>query len=675
MERLNSNTDINFEKPSQSIGILDQNISEIEYYCENGAFKTDVSEHTSWITLGGMFLSIMTPENAFKYWKLATDRDGSDNKKNEIYQQFKYIKMLLEDPIIAINSIRKNIKKIFPTIIENWKQQQRQKQKEENEFLKSQLKKNKEQEKLQKQQEKIEKQLEKQLEKQQKQELKESEKQQKRNKAEQTKSNYTFVSCDDQAINIIINEIQTKFIYCNNQMFYKDGNKWIHNDKTIDKLLMKYILESQLYRANEDYDLLPYCQNVKTACNIRTGLLSKLSIIRLDDKLYDKFHSSTKNKLCFIDGVLDLKHRCFTEWTKIPENTIFTTVIIDREFKAYFINPNKIFIDKIKTDIMDNLFGEKVNLALQFFSRAIGGNIEDKNFMSYSGNRNCGKGILYSLFSYAFGNYITSFNLENMICRRESNKSSDLAKENAWLLPLEFSRIAIAQETDENENDNIKEKLKISNKAMKSVMSGGDILKARALYQDPREFTIDATLAFFGNNELAINGDDSSQHHLKLNGVKQFITQEAYDENSKLGDAFISAYAIRDETLKEKIKTDDYSNAMVYLLYESFIDKSITIKNDIDDDNKEHSVRKLIFMTYELTNNDDDRISKDILYATLKADKKKILAELKQLDCVGDCNCKTTIETYNESGEIIKKRVQAFRGLKLKVESMNEDAI
>jgi len=491
----------------------------------------------------------------------------------------------------------------------------------------------------------------------------------------ETETKNIFVNNDDEAIEAVMKDMKNDFIYANGQMYLKYGNKWINNDKFINNLLLTRILESPIYRANEDGELIPYSQNVKPAENIKKGLLAKLPISRRDDNLYEKFHATTRNKLCFKDGVLDMKKKTFTLWENIPVNTIYTTVIIERNYAEYFKNPDRKFIDAISKDIFDNLFGDKKKIALQFFARAIGGNIEDKNFMSYCGNRDCGKGILYTGFESAFGGYIVPFNLENMMCIRESNKSSDLAKENAWLLPLEFARIAIAQETDGNENGNIKQKLKISNKMMKSVMSGGDTLTGRALYKDPVDFTIDSTLCFFGNNELAITENDSSQHHLKLSGVKQFITQEAYDENlKKMGEVFMSAYAVRDNHLKDKVKTDDYSNAFVYLLYENYTDNPITIPNeDIEEEGENLSLRKKIFMKFDISGVDEDRIPKDDVFRIIGGDRNKISGELKELGCVGKKDCRTRIIRTDENGKEVKDRVLAFKGIKIKEEKKTEE--
>ena len=483
-----------------------------------------------------------------------------------------------------------------------------------------------------------------------------------------------FVDNDDGAINLIMEGLKSRFIFTNDQMYFKQENLWVKDKPMIMDFLMKHILESKIYKSNKHNELVSYCQNVGTCKSVREGLLAKLSVSTRDDTLYERFHSSTKNKLCFNDGVLDFVEKSFTLWDDIPPNTIFATVIINRNYADYFKKQNTKFIDAINSDIIGNLFGNKSKLAKQFFSRAITGNIQDKNFASYCGNRDCGKGILYALFATAFGGYVAPFAIQNMTCERESKKSSDLAKENAWLIPLQYARLAIAQETDDNENDDISNKLKINNKVMKTVMSGGDTILARELWQSPIRFTIDATLAIFGNNELSITNSDSAQHHLKFNGIKQFVTQEAYNKHLKMGEHFASAYAVRDETLKDKVKTDDYANAMVHILYSEYVDKSICIHNaENEDGERVLTLREMLFDKFEFTGNDKDRISKVAVYSVVKGDKKKIIAELDSLGCVGDSkSCKVVVTTTDESGKVTKKQEQAFKGIVFKEEAEEE---
>lgn len=678
----NTNTEItntNF-KPATDNGITDSsNFGELKFYAENGAFSYAMGSgcHTKWISLAGLLVSILPIENAFECWEIATLRDGTSNKKDEYETKFNDIKMLEQDPIKAINSLKKIVKKEAPTIFNNWKQKQQDILDEWKKKTCEDIKAQKEKLRLQKEAEKAAKDAIKQAAKEER-DAEKAAKEEKQNKKkaisaereyfiEKRKKENIFIDNDNDACDIIFESLKNIIIYVNDRFYYKYQNCWIKDIEKINALLMVFIAESNIYKINEFYDLKPYGQNTKTAKNIMELLYAKVRV-KCDTKIkYSLFHSSSKKKLCFLDGVLDFEKKTFTLWKHVKEE-IYTTIIIQRNYATYFQNPNRKFIDFIKDDIFTNLFGNKTKLALQFFSRAIAGCNEDKNFMSYSGNRNCGKGILYTALSSAFEEYVTSFNLENMVCKRESNKSSDIAKENAWLLDFEFVRIALAQETDENENDNIKNSLKISNKVMKSIMSGGDEIKARPLYNDPITITLDATLGFLGNNELAISGEDSNQHHFKFTGVKQFITAEKYKSYESMGEEFLSAYAIRDDDLKNKIKNDDYTNAMVYLLFENYVNNCLTVENIETDDGEqiELSIRALIFKHYQITKDDKDRVSKDELYELLKKDKKKITAELKQLNCVGDDKCRTTIEVVNEKGEKKPKQVQAFKNLKLK---------
>ena len=513
----------------------------------------------------------------------------------------------------------------------------------------------------------------KRLEKLAKQVEKETKKEAEQLRNEELINRSILVSSDNEAIDYMVEKLGDRFIFTKGQMYFKDGNKWIIDDKLIQTILLKEILESNICKViKENY--MPFCENVSSAKNVREGLLVKLTILKRDDNAYDKFHSSTRNKLCFKDGVLDIASKTFVKWSQVPSNTIFTTVIIERQFYDYFHKPDRKMIDTVKNTIFEPLFGEKLNEALWFFSRAVGANIQDKNFMSYTGNRNCGKGIIEKLFKASLQSYISSYSLDNLLCIRESNKSSDIAKENAWLIPFQFSRLAISQETEDNVNETVSKKMKISNKAMKSIMSGGDTITARGLYKDPIQFTIDSALVIMGNNNITMSGEDSNEHHLMLQSVSQFVSQEKINQKrAEHGDEFVSSWKLRDETLVDKVLTDGYTNALVYLLYENFKTEPVPISNRAEDGAEYCSVREKIFKVFTITKNDKDRVSKDELFSLIKADQKKIVAELRELGCVGDCNCKTTIEYIDDKGVEKKKQVQAFKRLTLKplVEDVN----
>lgn len=453
-------------------------------------------------------------------------------------------------------------------------------------------------------------------------------------------NNLIFVKDDDEASNYLINTIGDNFVYTRKVLYYKKNNKYIYDGKEIYNNLISYILGLQIFKTNDKNEILIYSGNIRNAKAIYDSFMSKIITLKQDDNFYNKFHSSTKNKLCFLDGVLDFKERKFIKWENV-EN-VYTTIIINFNYEEYFNKPNKKFINDIKKDIFENLFNDKIDLVLKYFSRAITANIEDKNFMSFMGNRNCGKGILYLLFKVGFEDYVNSFNLENMLCCRQSKKSSDMAKENSWLMDFQYCRIGISQETDEIEKDITKQK-KISNKVIKSIASGGDVIECRSLYNDKILINIDTSIIILGNNSIVFDGKDNEEHHIRCEGVKQFISEEKYNSYLlKYGEQFMTAYSKKKDNLKQEINdNENYKFGIIYLLYEYYENKTLEINNKIiiedDDDDNNISIREMIFENYIITKDKFDRINKNDVYNLLDDfDKKKINAELKELGCVNN---------------------------------------
>ena len=646
-------------------------LDKLIFFVENG-FNT-FTDHLDLVKIGGALANEFKQDGEDVFLLLSKNHTLKDWDLVEQEYKDKYLYLInsINEKPVKIGTIYYIFKKadetLFKKLNKEWNDKVKAELKRNNDEIKAKLKAIKDAEKAEL---KAEKQAEKDERKSVLQAEKEAVKVEKEKEKEERRSNNVWVDNDDEAIDIILNEYKDRFIYCKKKMYFKVENKWLNDDECIANVLLKTILEYPIYRSNEDYKLSAYTQNVGTAEQIRKGLLAKISVLKNDDTLYEKFHSSTKNMLCFKDGVLNFLEQTFTEWTSVPKDTIYTTIIIDRPFKSYFDKPDRHYIDLIEKNIYENMYGLKTKEALTFFSRAISGNNGDKNFQSYTGNRDCGKGVLFDGQKASFGDYVIPFNLDNLLCCREGKKSSDNAKENAWLIPMEYARLGISQETVEDEGQGKKD-LKISNKAMKSIMSGGDGVEARGMRENIRHFTLDVVLCSFGNFVMKINGSDSGEHHLKYSSVKQFVTQEKYDEGLMLyGKDFVSSLAIKDPTLKKKVKTDlNYINALVYLLYENYSKTAITVKNDDDEEEKQLTVRQMLFTEFTFTKDNTDKISKELVYELIKADQSKIKFELKELDCIGNDNCKTTILTgeKDKDGTPLSKQVRAFKGMKIRV--------
>jgi hypothetical protein len=439
------------------------------------------------------------------------------------------------------------------------------------------------------------------------------------------KTSYRFVRSDDEAANLIYEEIKTSLIPSNGRLFFKKDNIWTDNQHDIDDFLLDYILSSNITKANDKDDFQPYAQNVKTAKNIREAVIVKIKNNYAGKNIYDLFHSTTKNRLAFSDGVLDFITKSFYSWEDLPFE-YYTTKIIPRDFGDWFHNPNLQAVDDIKEKIFDTLFGNKVDTALHFLSRGIAGCIEDKNFATYLGSRDCGKGVIFELLKHAFGDYVTSVALNNLLYERSTN-TEETSRKLYWLLDYEFTRLAISQETPSPED-----KLKVDSKLLKKIASGGDEQTARRNFDRvDTKFKIDATLFSLGNYDLVFDSNDVYEHCIEFSSTIQFKSKDEIDRMRESGEdeLLLNSFRVRDDRIKEACKSDEWANACVYLLFKSYKPVAVPIYRGINNDcEEEYSVRKQLLMTYSITGDMNDKVPVNEVLDTIKSSKKKISNEL-----------------------------------------------
>lgn len=461
----------------------------------------------------------------------------------------------------------------------------------------------------------------------------ENEKQRIKNeKQQQNKELYRFAEDDKTASTIIFEELKDILIPdTNGRLFLKINNIWTCDKEKIQNYLLVYITNSNISRENPEKKYIPFAKNVKSAKNIRELVVSLIKEQSDIPDIYDKFHTTTKNRVCFKDGVLDFKAKLFYTWNEINFE-YYSTIMINYEFGEYFKNPDKAIITEIKNRIFRNLFGGDIDKALHFFSRAIAGRNDDKNACAMTANRDSGKGAIYDLFKSGFGEYVNPFELGNILIEREA-KIEEISRKMYWLLDYEFTRMAISQETPKEEK-NQKSTLKADGRIFKKIQGGNDTQKARRNYDIiDTYFKVDMTLMIFGNNYLNVSEKDVEEHLVRFSSVIKYKTQEEINKMRANGETEIAikSYLIKDPKITELCCSDAWRKAVVYLLYENFIDKAVIIEKD-DEDDEELSLRSSLLNKYEITGNKNDFILCSVIYEMMEDfGSKKIDIELKSL--------------------------------------------
>jgi hypothetical protein len=441
------------------------------------------------------------------------------------------------------------------------------------------------------------------------------------------------VSNDNDAGIVMLNALRDILIYQKGQIFYKNNYVWEYDMNMIESVLINYILMSDLKcpptYSEKDGDVITtqanYCTSLKKAKDVYQVLIHKLKVSENVD-IYEKFHTTTKNRLCFEDGVLDFKARKFYRWEEINFE-YYTTTMIRRPFASYFENPDTTIQKDIHEKVFTNLFGEKTPLAYHFLSRAITANVEDKLWASYLGNRDCGKGVLYDLLKNSFNDYVGTFELGNILCHRQQD-ISEVSRKLYWLIDLQFTRIAMSQETPAKNTG-----LKLMGKMMKKLAGGGDEHVARRNYDRyDTHFKIDSTFMMLGNDELIVDTPDTNQKRIEFSSVVQFKSKEQIDKmaNDGIDRKIINKFKIRDDNIKNLIKTEEYANAMVMLLFNNWKSTPCEFSREEDEYSDDFAVE--ILKKFEITTSSSDVVMVEIV-KSLFDDSKKVLEELIHMGC------------------------------------------
>lgn len=468
------------------------------------------------------------------------------------------------------------------------------------------------------------------------------------------KNKKRYAQNDAMAAKMVHTDLSDQFKVCEGQMFFKHDNIWTNDPIKIQDEVLHYIqYESNIYAEKMDKDtkVVPaFAQNISKAKNIFDSLMLIVKHDNVDDNLLYKFYTSMKHCLCFKDGILNMKTKNFMLWKDVPPNTYYPIIQIKRNFATHTRNEQNI--NFIKENILMPMFGEYYDDAIHFLSRAIAGHYEDKRWGTYTGNRNCGKGVFYDLAGNAIGDYLQPFELNNLLCTRQTNslENVDASKKLYWVIPFQFARLAMSQEVPDNEA------LFLNSPLLKKLTGGGDTVNCKRNYdRTDTKIIVSATLFILGNYEVKVASDDCNETRLEMSSYVQFTSQEDInsklsnirDENGNLFNAAIdekyinSRYKIKDADIKDKCRTHEMGNAFIDIIMEAYKDHPVHLnKNIVFESNPLVDKINQLFSDelYEFTKNPNDIILASDFETDVKRNSsfqlKKIVEELSAMGIV-----------------------------------------
>jgi len=464
-------------------------------------------------------------------------------------------------------------------------------------------------------------------------------------KSSSSQEEEVVISDDAEGAMIILELTKEDVIKSNKQNFLRKGNKGhiyeVDESKNMDSTknyFMEVITKNNLC-VQRGKNIVPYSKNASGARNILSLLMPKFE--KLDDitlkpteeMFASKLWYSNLQKLCYSDGYYD-----FTDSTFKPydENT-FSTICIKKKFP---LQRDEKVIQEIYDEVLNKTFQskEQLNYFLNWTARCLAGHVEDKSWTMGLGNRNCGKGVLYTLFKSAFEDYVDAFNAEELLIFRVGN--GDEAKKLGWTIPLQYKRLCFANEI--KTEDMKGNKLKLDGAVIKRL-TGGDYVQARLNYKDQISFMIQTHFVFFGNDMIEVSPSDALDTVNVFNFESEFVEQVELNEEQKQINATTSyKYYLAKRDLKTHfLKRRDVIDAFVHIILDHYSQtpllKPNCVSNNLDDlldsSNKE---KQILLSIFKITRNENDKLPIEQFNGLIKGSLTKAKAKLllKQLGVV-----------------------------------------
>jgi len=327
---------------------------------------------------------------------------------------------------------------------------------------------------------------------------------------------------------------------------------------------------------------------------------------------------SDAGRSAILSTILSLA-QCDKNWKANSHHCLlFNNGYYDSKTDTFYkeFNPNVIFFNKINQNWVcgDNTYQQSIfnRLFIQPLGLEVGTYILEqlarglfcdnpKRILFGLGETGAGKSVLAKAITNACGDYIGTFNAENLAFNKNS---SDEAAAMRWMMLLKNCRIIFSNE--------LKKDVELNANSIKKL-TGGDNLIARTHGKEETQFTIHYLPVVFANDIPKIKDyDEATDNRLRVASyTKRYVANPSNEDE-----------LLEDPAIKEEIETDAFKCALLQLLIESYkrfkVSECITPEAVINS-KKEWGIEttniiSLFLEDFTLTDNENDYIdSKDIM--------------------------------------------------------------
>jgi phage/plasmid-associated DNA primase len=448
-----------------------------------------------------------------------------------------------------------------------------------------------------------------------------------------------IIECGEKIVNNFTHNNLAKIYaeYSKGEIFFTTGYGWIIFDKNTrtwsynnDKVSLIYPISSffcnimkeyssYFFNKNNDMKLSKqeeeqFLKKIKGMTKMKrdvgnssfiSGVIAQIqSILTKPNDFIDNFDNKP-NLFAFSDGkCIDLLNGGKVREIVKEDFIITTTGYAYPERNQVFITKMNHIINSLSDD------PEQIKSIKSLLSLGVWGENQNEVFAQLTGSGGNGKGLLDTGMKKVYGKYYQSINSNQLTDYEKDNQRA-----NSELASCRFARVVMATEPEDSKNGK-STTLKVP--TLKK-WTGRDIITTRFLHKDTFSYTAKFTLMMQLNDLLDLStNDEAIKRRMKVVELPfKFIKNEGQPlgENEKY----------RDESLKSLISTDEYRNALFFILLDTWLEnngnffESEKVKSFTNEFFENQNPVKLWFnQHYEFDR--DGKISSTELFNTFKID-------------------------------------------------------
>jgi len=430
-------------------------------------------------------------------------------------------------------------------------------------------------------------------------------------KQDEQKENAVYVKNDKEAGIAFYNMVKDIVTISNGLKYVKIENKWVSddnkaNEKEQQRLLLLRVHNSYIYYEKPTAAGPIFNPNYASLQSAKIIVEEMWLNVPSDDSFSDKLVLSCMGKMCFRNGIYDFVNKVFMTWDAESARDVYTCVIISDDFRASTMDN----IKKLRAILGSCLGPERVDDFLQKMSRDMSGNLWDKIWAVFVGDRNCGKGVIIRLLENSFKEYMGTMNAESLLLDK-SNTGSDPAKKLSWAYGLRHKRFIFSSELKMNECDS-KNRAVLDGNTIKKVSSGGDKLSGRQNYMNETTFFMEPHIGITCNDLNEVSPKDAEETRVVFRFPYKYCSPEEYRKREANGEN-MDFIKLADDNIKTTVSEQWAIDAFRLLIFDAYLPHkyvpSQIIKDDMEifSDEKDDD-SKLIQQSFEYTGKKEDII-------------------------------------------------------------------